>query len=203
MLKSFLFAVAVLALAPLSNAQAAPLTGEMAPAITATDSITGEPFSLADQKGKIVVLEWTNNGCPFVRKHYDTNNMQTLQKNMTADGDVVWASIVSSAEGKQGYVSAEESNAIIAEEGAQPTVKILDPEGTIGQAYAAKTTPHMFVIDAEGVLRYQGAIDDDSSPRQSAVEGANNYVVAAVEALKNGTDITVAETQPYGCGVKY
>lgn len=194
-------ALALLLVTPLVT-HAAPVVKETAPDFTAVDSISGEEITLSDMKGKIIVLEWTNHGCPFVRKHYDTQNMQNLQKELAGD-DLVWISIVSSAEGNQGYLTAEESNALLKEEDSAPTYKLLDPSGEIGHLYEAKTTPHMFVIDAEGKLQYAGAIDDDASPRESAVEGATNYIREAVNALRAGEEIEVSSTQPYGCSVKY
>ena len=196
-----LFALTLLIFTPLI-AHAEPVVGEPAPDFTAVDSISGKEIKLSDLKGKIVVMEWTNNGCPFVRKHYDSNNMQALQKE-TAGEDLTWISIVSSAKDKQGYLTAEESNAVIKEEDASPNYKILDASGELGGLYDAKTTPHMFVIDTDGTLRYAGAIDSDSSPRESSIEGATNYVRDAVASLRSGEEIKVASSQPYGCSVKY
>lgn len=175
--------------------------GKMAPNFTATD-IHGEEFNLADQKGKIVVLEWTNHLCPFVKKHYSTDNMQTTQKTATDNG-VVWVSIVSSAEGKQGYTTAEEAMAIEKEVGAHNTTRILDPSGEIGRLYGAKTTPHMFVIGADGKIEYAGAIDNKPSPDPKAVEGAENLVLKALNEIAAGQVVTVSKTAPYGCSVKY
>ena len=183
------------------NPVMAPKIGEPAPSFVVTDT-NGHEVSLEALKGKTVVLEWTNHECPFVVKHYATNNMQSLQAK-AKDMDVVWVSIVSSAEGKQGSTTAEEANAVITEKGIQSAHRILDPSGSIGNLYGAKTTPHMFIIDAEGNLAYQGAIDDNPSPRQSAVKDAKNYVLEALTALSNGDKIEVAETRPYGCSVKY
>ncbi len=196
-----LLALTLLLFTPLT-ANATPVVGETAPDFTAIDSISGNEIKLSGMTGKIVVMEWTNNGCPFVRKHYDSNNMQTLQKE-TAGDDLVWISVASSAEGKQGYLTSEESNALIKKEGASPTYKILDPSGELGGLYDAKTTPHMFVVDTEGVLRYAGAIDSDSSPRESSIEEATNYVRSAVTSLRKGEKVEVSSTQPYGCSVKY
>lgn len=192
-------AFAFIAFAP--SAHAAPQAGDMAPDFTATDS-NGVEHKLSDFKGKTVVLEWTNNECPYVVKHYSVGNMQKLQKEATDKG-VVWLAIHSSAEGKQGHVTAEQANAIAAEQGANATAHLLDASGDIGRLYDAKTTPHMFVIDAEGKIAYTGAIDSDSSFKSSAIDGATNYVMAAVNALEAGTPIEVASTKPYGCSVKY
>ncbi|MFP4312999.1 MAG: redoxin family protein [Alphaproteobacteria bacterium] len=191
----------ILVMAAVLPASAAVEVGKPAPAIQATD-INGNEFNLSDHQGKIVVLEWTNHDCPFVVKHYDSGNMQKLQ-NEAREMGVEWVTIVSSAPGKQGHVSAEEAMKIMEEAGANPTTKILDESGEIGKAYDAKTTPHMFVIDEDGNVAYAGAIDSDSSPRQSAIEGADNYVMAAVESLKAGEEVAVKTSAPYGCSVKY
>lgn len=182
-------------------AKAAVEIGETAPAFSAVD-INGNEFNLADQVGKTVVLEWTNHGCPFVVKHYSTGNMQAVQKKAT-DNDVVWVSIVSSADGKQGNVTAEEAQKLVEEKGAHATHRILDPSGEIGKLYGAKTTPHMFVISAEGNTVYAGAIDDNPSPSPKAVEGAQNLVLAALNDLASGVPVQVPSTVPYGCSVKY
>lgn len=182
-------------------AMAAPKVGEAAPDFTATD-VHGKEFKLSDHQGKTVVLEWTNNECPFVVKHYGSGNMQALQKEARAQG-VEWISIISSAPGRQGHVTDAEALKIAEDKGAAPTTIIRDESGKVGKMYDAKTTPHMFVINAEGTLVYDGAIDDNSSPRASTIEGANNYVRAALTSLKDGTEIATSKTQPYGCGVKY
>ena len=185
------------------HAEPAAITiGAPAPEIEATD-IHGNAFKLSDHKGKIVILEWTNAECPFVVKHYESGNMQQLQKDARAMGDVEWVMINSSADGKQGHVNAEEAKAILTDKGANPTTKILDPSGQIGHAYGAKTTPHMFVVDADGNIAYMGSIDDDSSANPAKAKTAKNYVMAAVNSLKSGTPIEMASTQPYGCSVKY
>lgn len=203
MMKSVFFtalaAFMLMGYAPIASA--AVEVGQPAPDFTGTDT-NGQTHKLSDFKGKTVVLEWSNEGCPFVVKHYESGNMQKLQEKATAD-DVVWLTIVSSAEGKQGYMTPEEANAYIEEQGAKATARILDPSGEIGKLYDAKTTPHMFVIDPEGTLVYAGAIDSDSSPKQEAIAGATNYVEAALMSLKDGKPIQVASSKPYGCGVKY
>lgn len=207
MIKKLAYLTLAMAFVPLAlglvsfNAQASVEIGEAAPTFTATD-IYGNEFNLEDQKGKIVVLEWTNHLCPFVRKHYETNNMQNTQKTATDNG-VVWVSIVSSAPGKQGNVSAEEAQEIVKSTGAHSTTRILDPSGDIGRMYEAKTTPHMFVISAEGNLAYAGAIDNNRSPNPDAVNGAKNLVLAALEDLSLGRVVEVPQTAPYGCSVKY
>lgn len=180
---------------------APPKIGAMAPPIEAKDT-KGQAIKLSDYLGKLVVLEWTNNGCPFVQKHYGANNMQALQKKYTDQG-VVWISIVSSAPGKEGHVTPAEADKITADAGATITAKILDESGAIGHAYDAKTTPHMFVIDREGKIAYMGAIDNEPSPDPASIQGANNYVAAALDALIAGRPVETPETKPYGCGVKY
>ena len=195
------FLAAIALIVPAAAANAAPEVGKAAPDFSATD-IEGNPFKLSDHKGDIVVLEWTNHECPFVVKHYGTNNMQALQKSETAKG-VKWISINSSAEGRQGFTTADEAKKVAMEQGAAATAIITDPSGEIGKLYDARTTPHMYVIDAEGTLAYAGAIDDNSSPNPKTVEGANNYVVAAVDSLIAGEEVATKQTQPYGCSVKY
>ena len=191
-----------LALLPLSGAAlAAPEVGKPAPEFMANDT-NGKHVMLSELKGKTVVLEWTNHECPFVVKHYGSGNMQALQKEMT-DAGVVWVSVVSSAKGKQGNATAEEANKITADQKAMPTHKILDEDGTIGKLYDAKTTPHMFVIDKNGVLAYAGAIDDKSGFDPEEVKTAKNYVRAAVADLNAGKPVETPSTQSYGCGVKY
>jgi peroxiredoxin len=195
------FAVAAaLALAPWI-ATAAPTVGAPAPAFSGTDT-HGQKRSLADAKGKYVVLEWHNQGCPFVQKHYGTGNMQRLQKELTGQG-VVWYTVISSAPGKQGHVTTAEEDAYLKEQGAVPTAVILDEDGSIGKLYGAKTTPHMFVIDDKGTLVYAGAIDDKPTPDKADVEGAKSYVLAAYQESKSGKPVSVATTAPYGCSVKY
>lgn len=196
----FLSAMAVMALS-VAPALAAPEIGKPAPDFTGTDT-KGVTHKLSDFKGKNVVLEWTNPGCPFVVKHYDSKNMQKLQEKYTAQ-DVVWLSINSSAIGKEGNMTPEESNQYITEKGAKATTRIIDADGTIGKLYDAKTTPHMFVIDKEGTLVYMGAIDSDSSFKPESIPGATNYVAAALDSLAAGKPVEVASTKPYGCGVKY
>jgi peroxiredoxin len=172
-----------------------------APAFALTDQ-NGTLRSLSDFKGKVVVLEWLNFGCPFVRKHYDSGNMQKLQKEYTAKG-VVWLSVISSAPGKQGYFEADELRKRLATEKAVPTASLIDADGTVGKAYGAKTTPHMFVIDTDGVLVYSGAIDDIPSTDVEDVARAKNHVSASLDALMAGNEVPVKSTKPYGCGVKY
>lgn len=180
---------------------AAPEVGQPAPAFTLTDS-NGQSHNLADFKGKFVVLEWLNHGCPFVKKHYDSNNMQKLQKEYTSK-DVVWLSIVSSAPGKQGHMSPAETNAAKAEKGSAATAVLLDEDGTVGQLYGAKVTPELYVINPEGNLIYAGAIDDKKSVDPADVEGAANYVKRALDEALAGQPVSTPRTEPYGCSVKY
>lgn len=198
----FLSALAVIALigSPVV-AHAAPEVGKPAPEFTGTDS-NGVSHKLSDFKGKTVVLEWTNPECPYVVKHYDSKNMQNLQKEYTGK-DVVWLTINSSAIGKQGAQSAEEANTYLADKGSYATARLLDPTGEIGKLYDAKTTPHMFVINKEGTLVYQGAIDDNDSAKPEDAATAKNYVKAALDSLSDGKPVEMAQTKPYGCGVKY
>jgi peroxiredoxin len=195
-----LSAVALAATLPL-NALANPEVGKPAPAFTAVDS-NGKRHALSDFRGKTVVLEWTNAQCPFVVKHYDTNNMQTLQRDATKAG-VVWLTINSGAPGKQGHLSAAGVNAKKKDKGFGSTAYLIDETGAIGQAYAAKTTPHMFVINPQGTLVYMGAIDSDRSSNKERVAGATNYVRAALAEVAAGKPVTTPVTQPYGCSVKY
>jgi peroxiredoxin len=178
-----------------------PEIGAPAPAFSLPDT-HGNRHSLSDYAGKWVVLEWLNYGCPFVQKHYRSGNMQRLQEEYGAQG-VVWFSIVSSAPGKQGYYEAEEMNARNEENGNKAAAVLLDPEGTVGMAYGAKTTPHMYVIDPAGVLLYNGAIDDRPTSRLADIEGATNYLVQAMTEAMAGQPVSVPTTQPYGCSVKY
>ncbi len=196
MLKSLMFAAALVV-----PAAAAPVVGEAAPAFTGKDT-KGEAVSLADYAGKTVVLEWTNDGCPYVKKHYNAGNMQKTQEAAAADG-VVWLTIVSSPEGKQGFVTPEQADKLTTDRAAKPAGVILDTDQVIARAYEAKTTPHMFIVDPEGKLVYAGAIDDKPTAKAEDVEGATNYVLAALDDVKNGRAVATAETEPYGCAVKY
>jgi AhpC/TSA family len=175
--------------------------GEAAPDFSGTAS-NGKTYHLADYRGKFVVLEWHNNGCPYVRKQYNSGNMQRLQKQWTGDG-VLWFTVLSSAPGKQGFVTASEENDYMAKEQAAPTAALLDPSGDIGHLYDAKTSPHMFVINPQGVLIYDGAIDDKPTTDLSDVPGATNYVSLALEQAMAGKTVATAVTRPYGCSVKY
>lgn len=175
--------------------------GAPAPAFTATDS-KGNSVSLSDYAGKIVILEWTNHQCPYVRKMYDTGMMQELQKNAAAN-NMVWLTVLSSTKGKQGYLDAAGANKQIANEKAAQTAYLLDADGALGRLYSAQVSPHMFIIDQNGVLVYNGAIDDQPSVNHSTVKTANNYVKAALADLQSGQPVKIATSKPYGCGVKY
>lgn len=200
--KTFFAAMAVSALAFAVPASAKIATGSNVSDMSVTDS-NGVVHNLSDFAGKKVVLEWTNHGCPYVKKHYSTDNMQKTQKLATADNDTVWLTVVSSAPGKQGHVTGAEANQLTASRGAAPTAVILDPSGAMGRTFDAKTTPHMYIIDAAQTLVYQGAIDDNRSASPSSVAGAKNYVAAALADMKAGQAVADAETAPYGCSVKY
>lgn len=184
-------------------AQAAVDVGQPAPDFEGINVLTGETVKLADLKGKTVVLEWTNKDCPYVVKHYGSGNMQKVQKQAEDEYGVEWIVINSSAEGKQGAQTPEEAKKYAEDMKAEANAKILDPSGTIGKLYDAQTTPHMFIINAEGNVVYKGAIDSDSSPRPEAIKGSTNYVLAALADLKAGHAVKTATTQPYGCSVKY
>ena len=159
-------------------------------------------IKLSTFKGKVVVLEWLNHGCPFVRKHYDSGNMQALQEKYTKE-NVVWLSIISSAEGKQGYVDAAGAAADKVKNKSFASEILLDPKGSVGTLYGAKTTPHMYIIDAQGTLVYQGAIDDKADTDKESVKGAKNYVAEALDLVLGGKKVTHATTKSYGCSVKY
>lgn len=174
---------------------------EAAPEFTLMAS-DGNEHSLSDFEGQVVVLEWLNHDCPFVRKFYGAGEMQRLQETYTDEG-VVWLSIISSAPGKQGHLSPAGINEAIEEHGSRQTAVLIDEDGDVGRSYNARTTPHMFVIDAEGILRYDGAIDDQPSANPATIEGAENYVVQALDAVLNGNEVALGTTRPYGCSVKY
>lgn len=188
-----------------STAEAAPAAaiGQAAPAFAGIDS-NGETVSLSEFAGKTVILEWTNDGCPFVKKHYaePPANMQGLQKT-AADSDVVWLSVISSRPGEQGHVSPERANALTRSRGAAPAHVILDESGDIGRLYGAKTTPHMYIITPQGELAYDGAIDSIPSAKVEDIETATNYVTLALSELAAGGPVTNPVTKPYGCAVKY
>jgi peroxiredoxin len=180
---------------------AAPIPGQQAPEFS-EPAASGETISLDQFAGKTVVLEWTNDGCPFVQKHYGANNMQALQRRASAE-DIVWLQVISSAPGKQGYAEADRAIALNRDRDAEPTYVLLDADGSMGQAYAAKTTPHMFVIDGEGTVRYNGAIDSIPTANPDDIKPAQNYVSAALKSLREGNEVVTKVSKPYGCSVKY
>ncbi|WP_425990276.1 redoxin domain-containing protein [Brevundimonas sp. TWP2-3-2] len=210
-----ILAAALLTLAACQQAEApaaAPATGatpavattgraQVAPAFTLIDS-EGVARSLADFRGKTVVIEWTNEGCPYVQKHYSSGAMQALQREAVADG-VVWLTVISSAPGKQGHVEGEGARAWRTRNNAASTHLLLDPEGTVGKAYGAMTTPDMRVIDGEGRILFTGGIDDRPTNEVRDLEGANNFVRAALEDVEAGRPVRTAYAQPYGCSIKY
>ncbi|MDX2109629.1 MAG: thioredoxin family protein [Verrucomicrobiota bacterium] len=176
-------------------------TGSTAPEFTLTDS-NGTSHKLSDFKGKHVVLEWTNHGCPFVVKHYAPGNMQKLQKEWTGKG-VIWLTINSTNADHQDYQSPAQANAWLKETKAAPTAFLIDADGKVGHLYDAKTTPHLFIIDPAGKLIYQGAIDSIRSPKSEDIAKAENYVEAALKAATAGKPVATPTTKSYGCGVKY
>lgn len=198
---ALMFAAAALTSCAASDAAAAATVGQPAPAFELVDS-TGQTHSLAEFAGKTVVLEWTNHECPFVGKHYGAGNMQAQQRDATAD-DVVWLTVNSSAPGQQGHVDGAAAERIRGQARAAQTAYLLDPDGTAGRAYGAKTTPHMYVIDPKGVLRYAGAIDSIPSPDTADIAKAKQHVPQALAELAAGKPVSVAVTRPYGCSVKY
>jgi hypothetical protein len=195
-----LIAAAVAALAaPAFSAM--PQIGQPAPEFTAKDS-KGTALSLSQYRGKIVVLEWTNADCPYTRKHYASGNMQSIQALAQRSG-VIWLSVISSAPGKQGYVNGPAADALTHSRGAAPTAVLLDPSGTLGRLYGAKTTPHMFVIDKNGALQYMGGIDSIATVDAGDIPHAEPYLKEAMLAVTRGDPVAHAVTTPYGCSVKY
>ncbi|MBB3893099.1 peroxiredoxin [Phenylobacterium haematophilum] len=197
--RSILLAAAIALAAP--AAHAAPVVGQAAPAFTAKDA-DGKTRSLSEFNGKTVVLEWTNDGCPYVQKHYKSGAMQGLQKSAAKDG-VVWLTLISSAPGKQGYLEGAQARGWKATNGAGSTALLLDPTGQVGHAYEAKTTPHMYIVDKTGKLVYMGGIDDKPTADPASLKGANNYVSAALSDIKAGRAVSTPVSKPYGCTIKY
>jgi len=198
--RSVLLGSAALVLAPASAFAAADL-GKPAPAFSATDS-SGKSWSLAELKGKVVVLETSNQDCPYVRKHYNSTNMQTQQREAAAKG-VVWLTVASSAPGEQGFVTAQQANELTKTRNAAPAAFLLDPQSKIARAYGATVTPHMYIIDASGVLVYKGGIDSIPSSSQSDIPKAKQYVRVALDEVLAGKPVSDASTRPYGCSLKY
>ena len=195
-----MFAAMVTAISISITAHAAEV-GKPAPSFSAKDA-KGAEVSLATLKGKVVVLEWVNHGCPFVVKHYGSKNMQKLQETYTAK-DVVWITINSGSKASGTFMENDAFLKISEEKGSKASHLIADESGTIGKAYSAKVTPHMFVINKEGVLVYNGAIDSKKSTKAEDIEGAENYVAKALDAVLAGKEVATTLTEPYGCGVKY
>ena len=191
---------AIVALGLVASAFAVKV-GDPAPNFTGVDS-NGKQQTLSAYKGKFVVLEWHNQGCPYTRKHYESGNMQRLQKEWTGKG-VVWLTVISSAPGTQGFVTPSQENEYLQKMNAAPTAVIMDPGGSLGHLYSAKTTPHMFIIDPQGTLIYNGAIDDHPTADQGDIASSKNYVSTALSEAMSGKPVTDSATRPYGCSVKY
>lgn len=200
MMKQMLTAFTALA-AIACTASAAPIVDKPAPNFKLADA-NGKAVSLSDFRGKTVVLEWNNPGCPFVKKHYGSGNMQRTQAAAAKDG-AIWLTINSGGPGKEGYVNGAEAKAFVAKMGAHPTAYLLDPRGVVGRVYDAKTTPHMFVVNKAGTLVYAGGIDDKPTANPADIKGARNHVLAALAELKAGKAVSVPTSRPYGCSVKY
>lgn len=184
-----------------STVQAAVESGEKAPNFSLKNE-EGKSVDLSDYKGKTVVLEWYNKDCPFVKKHYESKNMQNLQSKWTGK-DIVWLTIISSSEGKQGHLTESEAKTNKKSSGSAATAVLLDPSGKVGKLYDAKTTPHMYVISKTGELLYQGAIDSNSSYDPAVIPSSKNYVDEVLTKLASGEKVNPGRTQAYGCSVKY
>lgn len=184
-----------------SQAMAEPVIDKAAPAFSGK-AADGSTINLADYKGKTVVLEWTNHDCPYVIKHYESGNIPKLQKEAIAK-DIVWLQVISSAPGEQGHVDGAKAQKVNEYRNSTPTNTILDPEGTIGKLYGAKTTPHLYIINPEGTLVYKGGIDSIKSTKQQDIPDATNYVHETLEALASGKKVPHPSTAPYGCSIKY
>jgi peroxiredoxin len=193
-------AIALVAAAFSVSALASAPPGEPAPAFSLTD-LSGKPVNLVDYKGKTVVLEWHNFGCPFVQKHYRSGNMQALQKKYA--NDVVWLAVNSTAKTAFDYMEPAVVSKELTQFKAAPASYLMDESGSVGMSYGARTTPHMYIIDPSGKVVYNGAIDDKRSANVEDVKGAKNYVAAALEEMKAGKPVTIASTAPYGCNVHY
>ena len=201
LLRRTLIAASVAAVATPFVARANTTVDAPAPAFTATTA-DGKTVNLADYKGKTVVLEWTNHDCPYVRKHYGSGNMQSQQKDATAQG-IVWLQVISSAPGEQGYVDGAGAKKLNGDRNAAPTATLLDPKGELGKLYEARTTPHMYVIKADGTLAYKGGIDSLATADKADIAKAEPYVKEALAAVAAGRKVEKASTRPYGCSVKY
>ncbi len=200
--RSLLLGCAALALAPAAaSALTSPELGVPAPAFNATDS-NGKSWSLAELKGKVVVLETTNYQCPYVRKHYNSDNMQSQQREAAAKG-VIWLTVAASAPGEEGYVTADQANQLTRSRHAAPAAVLLDPQSKIARAYGATVTPHMYVIDAAGLLVYKGGIDSIPSSNVDDIPRAEQYVRVALGEVLAGKPVKDSSTRPYGCSLKY
>jgi len=199
--RSLMLGGAALVLAPIAAQAASPDLGKPAPLFTAVDS-NGKSWSLADLKGKVVVIETTNHDCPYVRKHYNAQNMQAQQREAAAKG-VVWLTSASSAKGEEGYVTAQQANDLTKSRGAAPAAVLLDPQSRIARAYSATVTPHMYIVDAQGTLVYKGGIDSIPSADAADIAKAKQYVRVALDEILAGKPVADASTRPYGCSLKY
>ena len=199
--RSLLLAGAAVALVPAAALAASPDLGKPAPLFTGTDT-NGKTWSLADLKGKVVVLETTNHQCPYVAKHYRAGNMQGQQREATAKG-VIWLTVAASAPGEEGFVNASQANELTKSRNAAPTAVILDPQSKIARAYGATVTPHMYIIDANGVLVYKGGIDSIPSSSTTDIPKAKQYVRVGLGEVLAGKPVTDSSTRPYGCTLKY
>lgn len=196
-----LVAAGTISLLAMPSLHAEPKVGAPAPAFTAVDS-NGKSVNLGDYKGKTVVLEWTNDGCPYVRKHYGSGNMQALQKKWTDQG-IVWLSVISSPPGEQGFADAARANSLTTDRKAAPTAVLLDPKQQVAKTYGALVTPHMYIVTPDGMLAYAGAIDDKPTARAADLKDAKNFVDTALSELKAGKPVSTTNTRAYGCVVKY
>ena len=192
----------VLAMGVFSHAQAQPTIGQPAPDFVAVDT-QGNTHELADFKGQTVILEWTNHDCPFVQKHYESGNMQTQQREAQSDHDVVWLTVISSSPGTQGHVSPAQADELTASRNAAPTAVLLDEDGTVGRAFDARVTPHMYIIDETSTLIYMGGIDSNPSANPDDIPTATQYVVQALQQKAADDPISEPITRPYGCSIKY
>lgn len=199
MIKTLVLSMFIAAMPGVALANA--VVGQPAPAFSVADA-SGKTVSLADYKGKTVVLEWVNPGCPYVRKHYDSANMQATQKGAAGQG-VVWLAVNSTHPGHYDYRKPADMAAWMQSQKAAPTSTLMDSDGRIGRAYGARTTPHMYIVDARGTLVYAGGIDDKPSSNPADVKTAKNHVNAALADIAAGKPVAQAATRPYGCSVKY
>ena len=200
--RMFQFFTAAVVVGFAANLAAAPQIGQPAPDFSVADT-TGQVHSLSDYAGQKIVLEWTNHDCPFVVKHYQPGNMQMQQRLARDQHDAVWLTVISSKPGSQGHVSPEQADELTRTRNASPNAVLLDESGDMGRAYDARVTPHMYIIDEEGILRYMGGIDSNPSRNSADIEDATQYVVVALEELAAGREVSETVTRPYGCTVKY